>query len=101
MASSVVDIDPDGDPDTDGGQASASLSFEQYDIFVPQQRLETFDIAIMKERGPYTDDIANFMECSFHDKQMIGTKLNEINRITIVHLKTFRVSGLHSPSYRR
>ena len=69
MASSVVDVDPDGD--SDGGQAS--LSFEQYDIFVPQQRLETFDIAIMKERGPYTDDIANFMECSFHDKQMIGS----------------------------
>ena len=40
MASSVVDVDPDGD--SDGGQAS--LSFEQYDIFVPQQRLETFDI---------------------------------------------------------
>ena len=67
-----MDIDPDADPDGDGGHASASLSFEQYDIFVPQQRLETFDIAIMKERGPYTDDIANFMECSFHDKQMIG-----------------------------
>ena len=66
VASSVVDIDPDD------GVANASLSFEQFDVIIPKQRLETFDIAIMTERGPFTNDVGNFMECSFHDKQMIG-----------------------------
>ena len=36
-----------------------------------QVRLERFDIANMNERAPYKNDVGNFMECSFHDKQMM------------------------------
>ena len=69
VASAVNDIDPDAD-----GPSNASLSFEQYDVIIPRQRMEAFDIAIMTERGPFTDDVGSFMECSFHDKQIQGKK---------------------------
>ena len=84
VASSVVDIDPDTD-----GLANASLSFEQFDVIIPKQRLETFDIAIMTERGPFTNDVGNFMECSFHDKQMIGSDL-----ILLLFFQTLALSSL-------
>ena len=91
VASSVVDIDPDD------GVANASLSFEQFDVIIPKQRLETFDIAIMTERGPFTNDVGNFMECSFHDKQMIGNFLRFPNLPVMCNL---RILGLCSPSHQ-
>ena len=72
------DIEPDSDysddeeEDRTGGGAEASLSFEQYDVILPKARLESFNIAIMSERGPFTDDIPQFIECSFHEKEMLG-----------------------------
>ena len=71
VASAVNDIDPDAD-----GPSNASLSFEQYDVIIPRQRMEAFDIAIMTERGPFTDDVGSFMECSFHDKQIQGKNIS-------------------------
>ena len=74
------DIEPDSDysDEEDGGGGAggeASLSFEQYDVILPKAKLESFNIAIMTERGPFTDDIPQFIECSFHDKQMLGMKI--------------------------
>ena len=72
------DIEPDSDYSDDeeedraGGGGEASLSFEQYDVILPKARLESFNIAIMSERGPFTDDIPQFIECSFHKKEMLG-----------------------------
>ena len=37
-----------------------------------EHRHEARHAAIMSERGPFTDDIPQFIECSFHDKQMLG-----------------------------
>ena len=65
VISAVVDLESEGDPH------NASLSFEQYDVMLSQVRLERFDIANMNERAPYKNDVGNFMECSFHDKQMM------------------------------
>ena len=65
VATAVVDVEPDMD------SSSISLSFEPYDVIIPKQRLENFDLAILTERGPYTNDVGNFMECSFVDKQMV------------------------------
>ena len=68
VVSAVVDLESEGDtPDPH----NASLSFEQYDVMLSQVRLERFDIANMNERAPYKNDVGNFMECSFHDKQMM------------------------------
>ena len=72
------DIEPDSDYSDDeeedgaGVGGEASLSFEQYDVILPKARLESFKIAIMSERGPFTDDIPQFIECSFHEKEMLG-----------------------------
>ena len=72
------DIEPDSDYSDDEeedravGGGEASLSFEQYDVILPKARLESFNIAIMSERGPFTDDIPQFIECSFHEKEMLG-----------------------------
>lgn len=72
------DIEPDSDYSDDeeedgaGAGGEASLSFEQYDVILPKARLESFNIAIMSERGPFTDDIPQFIECSFHEKEMLG-----------------------------
>ena len=65
VVTAVVDLESEGDPH------NASLSFEQYDVMLSQTRLERFDIANMNERAPYKNDVGNFMECSFHDKQMM------------------------------
>ena len=68
VITAVVDLESEGDtPDPH----NASLSFEQYDVMLSQVRLERFDIANMNERAPYKNDVGNFMECSFHDKQMM------------------------------
>ena len=78
MASAVNDLEPlsdDEDEEGGGGGSSASLSFEQYDVILPRPRLEAAELAIMSERGPFTDDIPQFIECSFHDKQMLGEYL--------------------------
>ena len=75
MASAVNDLEPLSDDEAEeggGGGSSASLSFEQYDVILPRVRLEAAELAIMSERGPFTDDIPQFIECSFHDKQMLG-----------------------------
>ena len=71
------DLEPDSDysDEEDGGGGAggeASLSFEQYDVILPKAKLESFNIAIMTERGPFTDDIPQFIECSFHEKEMLG-----------------------------
>ena len=70
------DIEPDSDysddEEEDRAGGEASLSFEQYDVILPKARLESFNIAIMSERGPFTDDIPQFIECSFHEKEMLG-----------------------------
>ena len=65
VATAVVDVEPDME------SSSVSLSFEQYDVIIPKQRLENFELAILTERGPYTNDVGNFMECSFVDKLML------------------------------
>ena len=74
VASAVNDIEPDSDFSDEEEEAGgeASLSFEQYDVILPKARLESFKIAIMSERGPFTDDIPQFIECSFHEKEMLG-----------------------------
>ena len=81
MASAVNDLEPLSDDEAEeggggGGGSSASLSFEQYDVILPRVRLEAAELAIMSERGPFTDDIPQFIECSFHDKQMLGELLS-------------------------
>ena len=67
VASAVNDIDNEED-----GPSNASLSFEQYDVILPRQRMEAFELAIMTEKGPFHDDVGAFVECSFHDKQILG-----------------------------
>ena len=64
-------------------------SFEQFDVVMPKKRLTSFGLAVTQERwevflglvralegrifnalfrGPYHNDVGNFLECSFTDK---------------------------------
>lgn len=101
------DIEPDSDYSDDeeedgaGVGGEASLSFEQYDVILPKARLESFKIAIMSERGPFTDDIPQFIECSFHEKEMLGKGI----RIYLAPVASYsslsvcRVPGLCTPPH--
>ena len=48
------------------------LCFKEFDIILPKLRLTNFDIVVFHEKGPYTNEIGNVVECNFFDKHLIN-----------------------------
>ena len=56
---------------TEDEKPEAVIVFEQFDLTLPRNKLESCDLAVFQEQSPYNNDVGNFIEVNFVDMRIV------------------------------